>query len=221
MTSEISQWFSMGCDLMTGVALYHRFGTNDNFKVLLSVNPAKYTERLRAALALLIGITPSADVNRAVEQDRFRARYPFLGDKHCPRELKLLANDKITAYWNYVHLHDKLYDCVTNTECLNTASALLDNFIENDTITREFRHYAEHKAVLGKHSIFNEYRKTDAVRKMSVKELIRRQEQLKENIWRIKNEIAKGDKPHLTFERERRQEERERELELVNRLLDE
>ena len=56
---------------------------------------------------------------------------------------------------------------------------------------------------------------------MSVKELIRKEKQLRDNIWRIKSEIAKGDKPYLLHEREQRLKEREKELELVTRMLDE
>ena len=37
----------------------------------------------------------------------------------------------------------------------------------------------------------------------------------------IKSEIAKGDKPHLLAEREKRLEDRERELKDVLRMLDE
>ena len=59
------------------------------------------------------------------------------------------------------------------------------------------------------------------MRKMSVKELIRKEKQLRDNIWRIKSEIAKGDKPYLLHDREQRLKEREKELELVTRMLDE
>ena len=56
---------------------------------------------------------------------------------------------------------------------------------------------------------------------MSVRELLRKEKQLRDNIWRIKSEIAKGDKPHLLAEREKRLEDRERELKDVLRMLDE
>ena len=54
-----------------------------------------------------------------------------------------------------------------------------------------------------------------------MKELIRKEKQLRDNIWRIKSEIAKGDKPYLLYDREQRLKEREKELELVTQMLDE
>ena len=55
---------------------------------------------------------------------------------------------------------------------------------------------------------------------MSVKELIYRQQKIMNNIWRVKSEIKKGDKPHLDIERNNRLASYEAELAEVNRLLE-
>ena len=40
-------------------------------------------------------------------------------------ELKVLAADKITAYHNYVSLHERLFDCMTPEDCFGIAKKLL------------------------------------------------------------------------------------------------
>ena len=57
--------------------------------------------------------------------------------------------------------------------------------------------------------------------RMSVVELVRREEQLKNNIWRVTNEIKKGNKPHLDIERRAKLSGYEIELTEVQRLINE
>ena len=44
---------------------------------------------------------------------------------------------------------------------------------------------------------FAEFRRRSELLKLPVKELVRRLRQVENNIWRVKSELAKGDKPHL------------------------
>ena len=107
------------------------------------------------------------------------------------------------------------------TECFETAKKVIENFIENRNITSEFSYYLEHGNILGKHPVFSVTKKIAEMRKRSILELIRRQRNLNENIWRIRNEIRKGDKPYLLIEREARLRQRELELQEINRIIDE
>ena len=75
--------------------------------------------------------------------------------------------------------------------------------------------------MLGRHPIFNQNRRVEEIRRMSVRDLVKREKQLRDNIWRIKSEMAKNDKPHLDCERKQRLLERENELSLVLKMLDE
>ena len=56
---------------------------------------------------------------------------------------------------------------------------------------------------------------------MSVKDLMKRKQQLENNIWRVQAEMKKGDKPHLDGQRRERLAAYQSELAEVNRLLDE
>lgn len=223
MKEAVIAWLKEGCNLKKGVALYLQYGDNEKFKTLLRVRPERNVAKLKLLLCRLAGLeeTNYSGVAREMERDRFREMYAFLSDRDCPNELKILAADKITTYWKIVELHDKLYSCHKNDECLAVAFELVNTFIEDYRIKQELEYYKRHHGVLGRHRIFEAQARVDRLRKMSVRELLRKEKQLRDNIWRIKSEIAKGDKPHLLAERERRMEDRERELQTVLKMLDE
>ena len=216
MKEEIVSWLKSGCNLGKGVALYLQYGDNARFKKMLRLDPGKNFFKLKLLLCRLAGLeeTNYSGAIREMERDRFREMYSFLSDRDCPNELKILAADKITTYWRIVELHEKIFRCGSEEDCLAVSFELVNTFIEDYRIKN-------HHGVLGKHRIFESQSRVDKMRKMSVKELIRKEKQLRDNIWRIKSEIAKGDKPYLLHEREQRLKEREKELELVTRMLDE
>lgn len=223
MKEDVIAWLKEGCNLKKGVALYLRHGNNDKFKILLRVHPERYAAKLKLLLCRMAGLeeTNYSGAIRDMERDRFREMYAFLSDRDCPNELKILAADKITTYWRIVELHDKLFTCNKNDDCLATAFELVNVFIEDYRIKQELDYYKSHHGILGKHGIFEAQHRIDQVRKMSVRELLRKEKQLRDNIWRIKSEIEKGDKPHLLAERESRLKDRENELRTVLKMLDE
>ena len=57
------------------------------------------------------------------------------------------------------------------------------------------------------------------VRALPISELFRRKRNLENSIWRIKDEIAKNDKPHLLTSREDRLESKKRELQEIERMI--
>lgn len=223
MKEEIVSWLKSGCNLGKGVALYLQYGDNARFKKMLYLDPGKNFLKLKLLLCRLAGLeeTNYSGAIREMERDRFREMYSFLSDRDCPNELKILAADKITTYWRIVELHEKIFRCGSVEDCLAVSFELVNTFIEDYRIKQELDYYKNHHGVLGKHRIFESQSRVDKMRKMSVKELIRKEKQLRDNIWRIKSEIAKGDKPYLLHDREQRLKEREKELELVTRMLDE
>jgi hypothetical protein len=84
----------------------------------------------------------------------------------------------------------------------------------------EMNYYKQRHALLGKHPIFGEFRRRGELLKLPVKELCARKTQVENNIWRVKNEMAKGDKPHLDAPRKERLNGYEHELEEIRRLLE-
>ena len=135
-------------------------------------------------------------------------------------ELEALASRKFTKYRTYVRLYNKLRDCSTLEQCTKVAGELVDNYIDNRLIWQELSWYQEHGSILGKHPAFAEFRRRRQLNEMPVKALVRRQQQVEMNIWRVKSEMAKGDKPHLDTQRQERLAGYEKERADILRLLE-
>lgn len=150
----------------------------------------------------------------------FRTEFPFLDQPGCPIELEALASRKFAKYRAYVRLHQQLRGCADLDECAKTAGELVDNYIDNRLIWQELNWYKEHGTILGKHPAFAEFRRRKRLMKMNVRQLMTRLRQVEMNIWRVKNEMAKGDKPHLNAVRHDRLVGYEKERTDIRRLLE-
>lgn len=135
-------------------------------------------------------------------------------------ELEALASRKFTKYRAYVRLHRQLRDCTTLEQCAKVAGELVDNYIDNRQIWQELTWYQQHGSILGKHPSFAEFRRRKQLNDMPVKALVKRQQQVEMNIWRVKSELAKGDKPHLDATRRERLAGYEKERADIVRLLE-
>lgn len=135
-------------------------------------------------------------------------------------ELEALASRKFSRYHSYVRLHKKLRDCTSLQECADVSRQLIDSYIDNRMIWQELNYYKEHHALLGKHPAFAEFRRRKELMNWGIRELLQRQRQVRDNIWRVKSEMAKGDKPHLDIVRRERLAGYEKELADINRLLE-
>ena len=114
-----------------------------------------------------------------------------------------------------------LFDLSDESECTRVTSQLMDAYIENRQIYDELTYYQNSKSVLGKHPIFKQFARNREINSMSVKQLMLEQRKLKQNIWRVQSEMNRGDKPHLDAVRRERLEQMERDIALVNQLLNE
>ncbi|RGN42354.1 hypothetical protein DWW69_19475 [Bacteroides sp. AF16-49] len=150
----------------------------------------------------------------------FREEFPFLNEANCPVELEALTSRKFNSYYSYIDYHRKLRDCTNLQEAADISKKIIDNYIENRAIWEELNWYKDHGVLLGKHPIFNEFKRRKELLGMSIKELVLRQQKIEQNIWRVKNELKKGDKPHLETERKQRLTGYEKELKEVKRLLE-
>jgi hypothetical protein len=98
---------------------------------------------------------------------------------------------------------------------------LLDAYLDHNAITREMDYYQKYGKVLGRHPIFRHFQQLTRLRSSSIKDLLREQQKTKDNIWRVKSEIRKGDKPHLDVKRRQKLQEYELKLQEINNLLGE
>lgn len=217
--NEIDRWIDSGAGVDEGLRLLGIYAPNPHLSKLVALNPRKFSHLLLKSLSPFR--SPETPDVKPKKGRAFRENWPFLADPKCPPELKVLAADKITAWIGQTDGHAALFNCSTPEECYEGAKKVIENFIENRKITSEFTYYLEHGNILGKHRIFADSKRIAEMRRLPVRELLRRQRNLTENIWRIKNEIGKGDKPHLIIEREARLRAREIELNEIERVIDE
>lgn len=156
---------------------------------------------------------------RLRERSDTRKRWPFLDDPNTPVELKALITQRITRWHEYTKLYQQLRDCTDVEACAYVAGKLLDAYLDNQAITRELDYYQKNGKVLGRHPMFRHFQQLARLRSSSVKDLIREQQKTKDNIWRIKSEMKKGDKPHLDEKRRQKLQEYEMKLQEINNLL--
>ena len=128
---------------------------------------------------------------------------------------------KRRAYHEYRETYSELHTAATPDECAAVARRMVNAFIENRRIWNELNYYQEHKRILGHHPIFRQFSNLKILRSMNIKDLIRREERVKKNIWRVQSEINKGDKPQLEMARKDKIRGYQAELAEIKRLLGE
>jgi hypothetical protein len=151
---------------------------------------------------------------------RLREEFPFLKEVTCPKELKILVADMITAYEKYREAHVALFDAATHEEIATICGEILDNYIENRDIWAELTYYKEKGKVLGKHTIFELQDKIKQLKKMKPADLAKRMNTLEQNIRRDKLTISENKKPELLTKRQDSLLLKEQELVEVKRLLE-
>lgn len=127
---------------------------------------------------------------------------------------------KFNCYYEYKRLHARLFDVSEPTECAEVAGKLMDAYFENRQIYEELEYYKASGSVLGKHPIFRGFQRSAEIHRMSIKELVKEQRNVEYNIWRVRKQIEKNDKPHLDTERRTKLKQYEDDLALINKLLE-
>ncbi len=215
--NEINRWLNSGAEVQEGLRLLNIYAPNRHLARLVEASPDKFRYLLRRRLERFVSPDDAGQVRR---RGNFREQWPFLSEPDCPPELKILAADKISSYWNYVEGHEELWHCTTPEECFMTAKKVVENLLQNYRIHAEFCNYRDRHVVLGKHPVFKRTERLEELRQMSAVELVAKKKNLEGAIWRINDEIKKGDKPHLLSAREARLKEKRIMLAEVERMIE-
>ena len=163
-----------------------------------------------------------------IDAKSVRVEFPFLNDKDCPDELKILMADKITAWNRYLETHAYLQKIETgevkesDEHKAELAKEAIFYFDENQKIYDELNVYAETGKVLGKHPIFKRLQLTREVEAMSAEELVKYKGSSAKYFSINKSDLAKAEKAKDTEKIElitARVAEREQKLALVNKKL--
>lgn len=216
MRLTILNWIKSGASLQEGTRLFAlQRGKDHPFLKLLQADPAGCLPVLIQELGNSVGLKPDEITLRP----KLRDNWPFLNDPDCPAELKILAADKITAYYRYVQAHARLFDCVNLAEQRETMRDLMRNYQENRAIIAEFVYYKEHRSLLGKHPIFKWMNELKYLRKINPVQLVLKQQKIEHNIWRIESQLKSGKQPHLQTGREQRLMMKRMQLAELNRII--
>ncbi len=220
--NDIENWLKAGAEISSGLRLFSLSGGDPRFGRIVTAFP-RYKYLLVAFLCDKAGLPvpqPQSFQSDTPVSVPLREDWPFLSEADCPPELKILIADKISCYHRYCTAHARLFDCLTLGECFETAREVVDNYLENRLIFEELHYYKEHHTVLGRHPVFERMKNLDRLRRMSIVDLIHSKERLEHNIWRIRSEMSKGDKPHLQGVRESRLREKYVQLAEIHRLIE-
>lgn len=222
MQKKVQNWLQSGADPKLGIELLEEFSSNALLIRLVKSNPIKNVELLKESLCKLANIERTEvppSITKPIARDTFRDEFPFLASPDCPFELKALVTDKFSSFYRYRKLHAQLFDCTSLAECAITAGELISSYKENRSIYAELNYFKQHKSILGKHPVFKHFNRLNDLKEMNIRQLIKKEEKLLHNVWRIEAEIAKGDKPALLAERQQRLDLKRNELAEVRRLL--
>jgi hypothetical protein len=108
-----------------------------------------------------------------------RIEFPFLNDKDCPDEMKILVADKITAWNAYLMLQEAIARVeageaeATPKRLAEYAQEAVLLFDENQKIYDELNAYQTTGKILGLHPIFKKLQFTREVEEMTADELIK------------------------------------------------
>jgi hypothetical protein len=163
-----------------------------------------------------------------IDAKSIRVEFPFLNEKDCPDEFKILVADKITAWNDYLECHKTLLsiesgELVTDDDSkAEIAKSAITSFDENQKIYDELVAYAESGKVLGVHPIFKRLQLTREVEEMKADELHNYKGSSAKYFSVNKTALAKAEKAKDTDKIElitTRVVERELKLALVNKKL--
>ena len=163
-----------------------------------------------------------------IDAKSIRVEFPFLNEKDCPDEFKILVADKITSWNEYLNCQVKLHEVEEGTlvlsekELADLAALTIDNFRENQKIYDELNAYAETGKVLGLHPIFKRLQLTREVEVMTADELHKYKGSSAKYFSVNKTALAKALKAKDPVKQEEinsRVTERELKLALVNKKL--
>jgi FtsZ-binding cell division protein ZapB len=164
---------------------------------------------------------------KKTDVESIRVEFPFLKEKDCPDEFKILIADKITAWNEYVDAQTAIVkhhagDTLAEGDLAELAKVAIDAFDENQKIYEELNCYATFGRVLGIHPIFKKLQLSREVEIMTADELIAYKGATAKYFSVNKTALAKAEKAKDTVkitEIKNRVAERSEKLFLVNKKL--
>lgn len=144
------------------------------------------TEETIQALATFVGVKETEDVIAAIEKAKeilvtnklenldintkesikLRQQFPFLKNEDCPRELKLLVADLITAYEEFITKQPQLHNNATQEQLQQLVADVNGSYINRKEIFAELENYKNTGKLLGKHPLFKQLEEEETILKL-------------------------------------------------------
>jgi hypothetical protein len=122
---------------------------------------------------------------------KLREEFPFLKEKSCPDELKIMVADMLTAHDKFELDHEALFSAITPEETARLSCSVVENYIENRQIWDELIHYRENNKPLGQHPVWQREERLKELNALPQPELIKLSKNIPTNISRIKKSLRK------------------------------
>jgi len=228
MKEDVLNWLLADKSLNSAIILYSRYGRSANIKralntglkgtlkelvfnefaQILDITRSNFDDKLKMEPKLVKIPVPEPEkptikyVDIPVSaQKKLREEFPFLQDKSCPNEFKILLSDRITAYHGYVKAHTQLLNCKNDQELRDTANELIGDYLLNRQIHDELTHYQKTGVILGKHPIFARKKALDKLNDTKIIDFPKKQRSILENIRRNQKLVDNSPDSQLTRHR--------------------
>lgn len=115
--------------------------------------------------------------------------------------------------------HPALFEATSAEEIAILAATVVENYMENQDIWNELNYFKENGVVLGLHPIFEQQKREKEINDLTMGELVKLRDQLKNYIPRTKKDMKDNPDAPENQERQSRVSQWEWEQGIVNNLL--
>jgi hypothetical protein len=127
--------------------------------------------------------------------------------------------DMLTAYELYTKARMSLFSVETNSQIVELSRITVVNYLENRSIWEELNYYKIHGQLLGKHKMFERWKRNQVIREMNIMDMFKLKMKLEHNLVVVKGRLRKEPNSKYSGYRLERVEEIKAELLQINQLM--
>lgn len=125
----------------------------------------------------------------------------------------------LTAYELYTKTRMSLFSVETNAQIVELSRITVVNYLENRSIWEELNYYKVYGQLLGKHKMFERWKRNQQIREMSIMDMFKLKMKLEHNLVVVNGRLRKEPDTKYTGVRLERIEEIKAELLQINQLM--
>ena len=102
--------------------------------------------------------------------------------------------DRITAYYTYIEAHARLFNPKNSDDFSVQTKLVIDNYKSNRLIFEELNHYKTFHSILGKHPVFDWFKRAEQIRSFRTGDVVRTRANAVNVLGKLRRRIVK--EPH-------------------------